>query len=356
MNKFPGEIYDARKRGPRNSAGCDTPPRTGGRDDLIGLPQGRDRAAEVGREGSETRTCAPRGLGKRPANRAGLGKLAGVASLAAAALGALPAAASDWGQVNLPRGVTNVSTRIYALHMMAFWVCVCIGAVVFGVMIWSLIFHRKSRGAVPDVTLVHSAKVEVIWTAIPVLILVGMALPAARLLVRINNNTNSQLSIRVNGFQWGWQYKYLGTNVSIISKLSMASDAARMLDSGINVNSVPNYLLSVDHQLVVPVGEKIRLLITSVDVVHSWWVPDLGVKKDAIPGFINQASFIINPSKAGVYRGQCTELCGRDHAFMPIVVRAVTPAAFQAWLKQKEAAGKEASAGAPASTSAAVST
>lgn len=288
-------------------------------------------------------------------NRARLGKLAGTVWLAAAA-GAVPAAAADWGRINLPRGVTNVSTRIYALHMMAFWVCVCIGVVVFGVMIWSLIFHRKSRGAVPDVTLVHSTKVEIVWTAIPVLILVGMAIPAARLLVRINNNTDSQLSIRVNGFQWGWQYKYVGTNVSIISKLSLSSDAASMLDSGINVDRVPHYLLSVTHQLVVPVGEKIRLLITSVDVVHSWWVPDLGVKKDAIPGFINQASFIINPSKTGVYRGQCTELCGRGHAFMPIVVRAVTPAAFKAWLKRKEAAGKSAPAGASASTSPGVST
>ena len=356
MNKFPGEIYDARKRGPRNGRRCDAPRRTGSQDDRTGLLRSRDCAAEWAREGSETRMCDTQGRGKRPSNRARLGKLVGIASLAAAAVGALPAAASDWGQINLPRGVTNVSTRIYALHMMAFWVCVCIGAVVFGVMIWSLIFHRKSRGAVPDVTLVHSTKVEVIWTAIPVLILVGMAIPAARLLVRINNNTDSQLSIRVNGFQWGWQYKYLGTNVSIISKLSMRSDAARMLDSGINVNSVPNYLLSVDHQLVVPVGEKIRLLITSVDVVHSWWVPDLGVKKDAIPGFINQASFIVNPSKPGVYRGQCTELCGRDHAFMPIVVRAVTPAVFQAWLKRKEAARQQASAHASSSTSAAVST
>ena len=332
MNKFPGEIYDARRRGPRGSGG------------------------EAREDSDARRLCGTQRLGKRLSNRARLGKLAGIASLAAAATGALPAAASDWGQINLPRGVTNVSTRIYALHMMAFWVCVCIGVVVFGVMIWSLIFHRKSRGAVPDVTLVHNTKVEVVWTAIPVLILVGMAIPAARLLVRINNDTNSQLSIRVNGFQWGWQYKYLGTNVSIISKLSMSSDAARMLDSGINVNSVPNYLLSVDHQLVVPVGEKIRLLITSVDVVHSWWVPDLGVKKDAIPGFINQASFIINPSKTGVYRGQCTELCGRGHAFMPIVVRAVTPAVFQAWLKRKEEAEKQASARPPASTSAAVST
>ena len=283
--------------------------------------------------------------GEGPTRRAALGKRAGVISLAAGAVGTLPAFGSGWDRLNMPRGVTNVSARIYSLHMMAFWICVAIAVAVFGVMIWSLVFHRKSRGAVPDVTMVHNTRVEFVWTAIPVLILAGMAIPAARLLVRINNNADSQLSIRVNGFQWGWQYKYAGTNVSIISKLAQSSDAARMLDSGINPDSVPHYLRSVDHPLVVPVGEKIRLLITSVDVIHSWWVPALGVKRSAIPGFINEASFTIDPSKAGVYRGQCADLCGRGHAFMPIVVQAVSQSAFQAWLKQQEGA-KEAAAGA----------
>ena len=280
-------------------------------------------------------------------NRARLGKWAGVFSLAAAMAGTLPAFGSGWDRLNMPRGVTNVSTRIYSLHMMAFWICVAIAVAVFGVMIWSLVFHRKSRGAVADVTMVHNTKVEIVWTTIPVLILVGMAIPAARLLVRINNNADSELSIRVTGFQWGWQYRYVGTNVSMISKLSASSDAARMLDSGISPDSVPHYLRSVDHPLVVPVGEKIRLLITSVDVIHSWWVPDLGVKRSAIPGFINEASFTIDPSKVGVYRGQCADLCGRGHAYMPIVVHAVSQSAFRAWLKQQESAGKEASAGAP---------
>ena len=285
--------------------------------------------------------------------RARIGKLLGTVALLFAG-GALPAwGKSDWGDINMPRGVTNVSTRIYALHMMAFWVCVGIAVVVFGVMIWSMIFHRKSRGAVPDVSLTHSTKVEVVWTIVPVLILVGMAIPAGRLLIKINNNTDSQLSIRVTGFQWGWRYQYVGTDVSLISKLSESSTAASMMHSGISPTSVPHYLLSVDHKLVVPVGEKIRLLITSIDVIHSWWVPDLGVKRDAIPGFINQASFTIAPNKPGIYRGQCTELCGRGHAYMPIVVRAVTPAAFQAWLKQQSALAKEAatSAAAPAVTS-----
>lgn len=265
--------------------------------------------------------------------RARLARLLGLSALGAASCAPV-AWASGWDLLNMPRGVTNVSTRIYGLHMMAFWVCVGIAAIVFGVMIWSLIFHRKSRGAVPDVTLTHSTKVEIVWTIIPVLILIGMAVPAARLLVRINNNTDSQVSIRVTGFQWGWYYHYLGTNVSFVSKLSASSNAARQLDSGISPTSVPHYLLSVDHKLVVPVGEKIRLFITSVDVIHSWWVPDLGVKKDAIPGFINQASFIIAPNKPGVYRGQCAELCGRGHAYMPIVVRAVSASQFAKWLKQ----------------------
>ncbi len=241
----------------------------------------------------------------------------------------------------MPRGVTNVSRQIYGLHMMGFWVCVGIAAVVFGVMTWSLIFHRRSRGAVADVTMVHNTKVEIIWTAIPVIILVGMALPAARILVRINNNAHAQLNIRITGFQWGWQYQYVGTPVSFISKLGYRSDRARQLDSGINPDTVPDYLLTVDHPLVVPTGTKIRLLVTSVDVIHSWWVPDFGVKKDAIPGFINEVSFTVDPNKPGTYRGQCTELCGRDHAYMPVVVRAVSPAQFAAWLKQEEAQQKQ---------------
>ena len=279
--------------------------------------------------------------------RATLGKLPGILALVAAG-GMRRASASGWDLINMPRGVTNVSTRIYALHMMAFWVCVGIAVVVFGVMIWSLIFHRKSRGAVPDVTMTHSTKVEIVWTIVPVVILVSMAIPAARLLVRINKNTDPQLSIRVTGFQWGWYYHYVGTHVSFVSKLSASSNAARQLDSGISPTSVPHYLLSVDHKLVVPVGEKIRLLITSVDVIHSWWVPDLGVKKAAIPGFINQASFTIAPNKPGVYRGQCAELCGRDHAFMPIVVRAVSPAQFSAWIEQHTGQPTEAAAGSAA--------
>ena len=280
--------------------------------------------------------------------RARLGTAIGLPTMLAAAANAR--ARSGWDLINMPRGVTDVSRRIYGLHMMVFWVCVAIAVVVFGVMIWSIIFHRRSRGAVADVTMVHNTKVEIIWTTIPVLILVFMADPAARGLVKIKNNTHSQVDIRVTGFQWGWQYRYVGTPVAFVSKLSEASNAARELGSGINPDTVPHYLLSVDHPLVVPVGEKIRLLITSVDVIHSWWLPDFGVKKDAIPGYINVASFTVSPNRPGIYRGQCTELCGRDHAYMPVVVRAVPKAEFEAWLKQQSAQSaepKQASAAAP---------
>jgi cytochrome c oxidase subunit II len=278
-------------------------------------------------------------------NRARLAILGGTLALVAAAANAPAARAqSGWDLINMPRGVTDVSRQIYGLHMMAFWICVGIAVVVFGVMIWSLIFHRRSRGAVADVTLVHNTRVEIVWTTIPVLILVGMAVPAANVLVRINNNAHSQLDVRVTGFQWGWQYQYVGSGVSFVSKLAADSNAARQLDSGIDPDSVPHYLLNVDHPLVVPTGTKIRLLVTSVDVIHSWWLPDFGVKKDAIPGYINEVSFTVDPNKPGTYRGQCTELCGRDHAYMPVVVRAVPPAQFAAWLKQQQAQEKQASA------------
>jgi cytochrome c oxidase subunit II len=275
-------------------------------------------------------------------HRARLGILGGTLALLATAAGAPVASAqSGWDLINMPVGVTDVSRKIYGLHMMAFWFCVGIAVVVFGVMIWSLIFHRRSLGAVADVTMVHNTKVEIIWTTIPVLILISMAVPAANLLVKINNNSNAKLDIRVTGFQWGWQYTYVKSGVSFVSKLAYDTDAARQLDSGIDPDTVKNYLLDVDHPLVVPTGTKIRLLVTSVDVIHSWWVPDFGVKKDALPGFINEVSFTVDPNKPGVYRGQCTELCGRDHAYMPVVVRAVSPADFAAWLKQEQALQKQ---------------
>ncbi len=289
-------------------------------------------------------------LGIRPGTWLSIAALFAAAWTASPAWADDPPASSGWGLLNLPVGVTSISREVYGLHMMAFWVCVVIGILVFAVMIWSIIFHRKSRGAVPDVTLIHNTKVEIVWTAIPVIILVAMAIPSARGIVLIGDDANSQLDINVTGFQWGWQYTYPGKGVSFVSKLDEKSMAASDLDSGISPYSVPHYLRNVDHPLVVPVGTKVRLLITAVDVIHSWWVPDFGIKKDAIPGYINQSWFEVDADKPGVYRGQCAELCGRGHGYMPIVVDAVSKADFQAWLK-REAAAEKAAAAANASSS-----
>jgi cytochrome c oxidase subunit II len=277
---------------------------------------------------------------------------------AAAAAALLPLVApvraeSGWGLLNLTPGVTDISRKIYALHMEVFWICVWIGVVVFGWMIWSLVAFRKSKGAVADTTLVHNTKVEIVWTIIPVVILIAMAVPAARTLVDIEDTRNTELTIKVTGFQWGWNYDYLDDGVNYFSRLDRASDAARQLLSGIDPTTVPNYLLSVDHPLVVPAGVKVRLLITGADVIHSWWVPAFGLKKDAIPGFINELWFRVDPDKTGLYRGQCVELCGRDHGFMPIVVDVRSKADFSAWLKATAAEQKQAAATAPAATPAA---
>jgi cytochrome c oxidase subunit 2 len=276
----------------------------------------------------------------------------------AAAAALLPLAApvradSGWGLLNMTPGVTDISRKIYALHMEVFWICVGIGVVVFGWMIWSLIAFRKSKGAVADTSLVHNTKIEILWTAIPVFILIAMAVPAARTLVDIEDTRNTELTIKVTGFQWGWNYDYLDDGVNYFSRLDRASDAARQLLSGIDPTTVPNYLLSVDHPLIVPAGVKVRLLITGADVIHSWWVPAFGLKKDAIPGFINELWFRVDPDKTGLYRGQCVELCGRDHGFMPIVVDVRSKADFSAWLKATAAEQKQAAANAPAATPAA---
>ena len=276
-----------------------------------------------------------------------------MSKLAAAAL--LPIVApvradSGWGLLNMTPGVTDISRMIYDLHMEVFWICVGIAVVVFGWMIWSLIAFRKSKGAVADTTLVHNTRVEIIWTALPVFILIAMAVPAARTLVAIEDTRNTELTIKVTGFQWGWNYDYLDDGVNFFSRLDRASDAARQLLSGIDPTTVPNYLLSVDHPLIVPAGVKVRLLITGADVIHSWWIPAFGLKKDAIPGFINELWFRVDPDKTGIYRGQCVELCGRDHGFMPIVVDVRSKADFSAWLKTTAAQQKQAAASAPAAT------
>jgi cytochrome c oxidase subunit 2 len=259
-------------------------------------------------------------------------------AIAATALFALasPAALAAW-TLNMTPGITDISRRIYGLHMLMYWWCVAIGVFVFGWMIYSLVRFRKSQGAVPDTNLTHNTKAEIIWTVLPILILIGMAVPATRTLIETENATRTELTIRVTGYQWKWGYQYIGSGVEVLSTLDRASNSARQLGSGIDPNTVPNYLLSVDHPLVVPAGVKVRLLITAQDVIHAWWMPALAIKKDAIPGFVNEAWFKIDADKTGLYRGQCAELCGRDHGFMPIVIDVRSKADFDAWLKQQQA-------------------
>jgi cytochrome c oxidase subunit II len=256
----------------------------------------------------------------------------------ALALGSSPALAA-WSDVNLRVGVTELSREIYGLHMLILWICVAIAAAVFGVMIYSIATFRKSKGAVPA-SFDHNTKAEVIWTVIPVLILVAMAVPAARTLVKIDDTRGSELTVKVTGYQWKWQYEYVDHGVSFYSTLARPSDEARQLGSGIAPGSVENYLLEVDNPLVVPVGRKVRVLITANDVIHAWWVPDFGMKRDAIPGFINEMWF--NAEKTGIYRGQCAELCGRDHGFMPVVVEVKPQDEFDAWLAEQKAARQAA--------------
>ena len=244
-------------------------------------------------------------------------------------------AAAEYG-LNLRPGVTSIAQNAYSLHMLILWVCVAIGVVVFGAMFYSIINHRKSKGAVAA-QFHESTTVEIIWTVIPFLILIGMAIPATKALIAMEDTRNSDISIKVTGYQWKWQYEYLGENVSFFSTLSTPKDEIFN-----HAEKNPNYLLEVDNPVVVPVGKKVRLSITANDVIHAWWVPDLGMKKDAIPGFINEMWF--NIDKPGTYRGQCAELCGKDHGFMPIVVVAKEQADYDKWLAEQKQAATAASA------------
>jgi cytochrome c oxidase subunit 2 len=258
-------------------------------------------------------------------------------------LGSGPAMA-DW-TLNLRTGVTELSREIYGLHMLILWVCVGIAVAVFSVMIYSIATFRKSKGAVPA-TFDHSTGAEVTWTLIPVMILVAMAIPAARTLVVIEDASGAEMTVKVTGYQWKWQYDYLDEGVVYFSSLAPDHNTARQLDSGADVQQVDNYLLDVDNPLVVPVGKKVRVLVTAADVIHSWWMPDFGLKKDAIPGYINELWF--KADKIGTYRGQCAELCGRDHAFMPVVVRVVEQGEYDTWLAAQKAARQAATQPAPA--------
>ena len=244
----------------------------------------------------------------------------------------LPGAAHADYALNMTRGVTPLSREIYDLHMLIYWVCVVIGVIVFGVMLWSIINHRKSKGSTAA-QFHHNTTAEIVWTIIPILILVGMAIPATRTLMKIEQAGDADITIKVTGYQWRWRYDYVTEGFGFFSQLAPASQEARQLRSGKDPRAVENYLLDVDNPVVVPVGAKIRFLTTAADVIHAWWVPDLGWKRDSIPGFINESWAIID--EPGTYRGQCAELCGRDHAFMPIVVKAVSEDEYYAWVEEQ---------------------
>jgi len=247
----------------------------------------------------------------------------------------LRTANADWA-LNMPKGVTELSAETYDLHMMVFWWCVGIGGAVFGVMFYSLFKHRKSVGAKPA-SFSHSTTAEVIWTAIPCVILLLMAVPSAETMIKLEDSRDPDISIIVTAYQWKWHYKYQDEGVEFYSSLALPSVLARAKESGIDPFSVENYLLEVDRPVVVPKGKKVRLLLTSNDVIHSWWVPELAIKKDAIPGLVNEAWF--RAMETGTYRGQCAELCGKDHGYMPIVVEVVEPDAYQAWLDARPETG-----------------
>jgi len=235
-------------------------------------------------------------------------------------------------EINLTRGVTSQSMMSYQMHMIILWICVVIGVLVFSAMFISIVLHRKSRGH-EAAKFTHSTKAEIVWTVIPVIILVVMAVPATKALVNMEVAPETEMTIKITGFQWRWKYEYIEDGIQFISSLDSDSNAARRVDSGTDPVNVDNYLLDVDKPLVIPANTKIKFLITADDVIHSWWVPALGWKRDAVPGFINEAwTEVMEP---GVYRGQCAELCGKDHGFMPIVLNVLPKAEYRAWVAQQ---------------------
>ena len=237
----------------------------------------------------------------------------------------------------MTEGVTPISQDLYGLHMLVFWICVVIGVLVFAVMAWSIFHHRKSKGAVAS-NFHESTTIEIIWTVAPLLILIGIAIPATATLLDLEDaKTNADITLQVTGIQWKWKYTFVDEDVSFISSLAQSSrDVIK------DPTSNENYLLEVDNELVLPVGKKIRFLFHSNDVIHAWWVPALAVKQDSIPGFINDSWAIIE--KPGIYRGQCAELCGKDHGFMPIVVNAVSQPEYEEWLAGMKAEAAAAAA------------
>jgi cytochrome c oxidase subunit II len=245
-------------------------------------------------------------------------------------------------QLNMTPGVTATAANAYQAHMIMFWICVVIGIIVFGAMAYSMVKFRHSKGAVPDKGFTHSTTLELIWTTIPVLILIGSAIPATKLVMEEYNashdQTPAEMTVKVTGYQWMWQYEYINENVTFISRLDRDSDAIRQNSAA----SQAHYLRDVDKPLVIPADTRVRFVITADDVIHAWWVPALGWKQDAIPGVINEAWTQV--SRPGTYRGVCAELCGKDHGFMPIVVKVVPKAEYKTWLAAQKSANSDAAA------------
>ncbi|MFT5395104.1 MAG: cytochrome c oxidase subunit 2 [Gammaproteobacteria bacterium] len=236
--------------------------------------------------------------------------------------------------LNLTEGVTPTSHKVYELHMTILYIVTVIGIAVFGAMAWSIFHHRKSKGAVAA-QFHHSTTAEITWTIIPILILIGMAIPATKTLVFMEKTGDAEMTLKVTGYQWKWKYDYLDEDISFFSTMSEEDNKARQLNSGIDPNTIENYLKNVDNPVVLPVDTKIRILTTAADVIHAWWVPALGWKRDAVPGYINDNwTYIEEP---GIYRGKCTELCGKDHGFMPIVVHAVSKEEYAVWVEEQKA-------------------
>ncbi|MFT5116862.1 MAG: cytochrome c oxidase subunit 2 [Kiritimatiellia bacterium] len=240
---------------------------------------------------------------------------------------------SGRSSMNMPVGVTPISVDVYGLHMLMFWWCVGIGVVVFGVMFYSMIVHRKANGA-KAANFHESTALEILWTVAPFVILIGMAFPATKSLIKLYDTSESEVDIVVTGYQWYWKYEYLDEEVSFFSRSSTPQEQIYNL-----APKGDNYLLEVDEPLVIPINKKVRFLVTSNDVIHAWWVPDFAVKRDAIPGYINESWAKVE--RVGTYRGVCAELCGKDHGFMPIVVKAVPEDEYTAWLvDRREQAAK----------------
>ncbi len=258
---------------------------------------------------------------------------------------------ADWGLLNMREGVTSTSHAVHDLHMIILWVCVAIGIVVFGAMIYAMFRHRKSKGSVAA-QFHESTTMEVIWTIIPIMILVSMAIPATKTLLAMEDTGEADMTIKVTGIQWKWKYDYIdgeAAGISFISSLHPDHNSARLLGASRDTDVLrkqfgDTYLREVDNPLVIPTGKKVRFLFTAADVIHSWWVPDLGWKKDAIPGFVNESWTRVD--KPGIYRGKCAELCGKDHGFMPIVVVAMASDDYEAWVAQQKGSAEQAAAAA----------